>query len=151
METVRTPSKQPTTIIPHSERPSCIQLELARDPPASSLCKGIHVKLLTPARMAVWQGREEVTTSCPQQTNHQALFSNTHLTRADVADTYLMDHSVKSLHSWRPCAPARSRTSARQRHQTPSYQKHVIISGHLMIGELLLIQSLYRIFLLYDT
>lgn len=76
--------KQPLT--PHSHG---VQLELAQDPHIVKCMQGIHVRLLNPCSEG-WQGRGEVTTSCPQQANHQACFSNTHLTRADVAGTYLM-------------------------------------------------------------
>ncbi|KAK3345224.1 hypothetical protein B0H65DRAFT_442634 [Neurospora tetraspora] len=89
-------------------RPSCIQLELARDP-ALSACKASMLNFLTPARMAEWQGREEVTTSCPQQSNHQACFSNTHLTRADVAGTHLMAHGALGQVPGLPGDPVRRR------------------------------------------
>lgn len=97
--------KQPLT--PHSHG---VQLELAQDPHIVKCMQGIHVRLLNPCSEG-WQGRGEVTTSCPQQANHQACFSNTHLTRADVASTYLMAESTQSgpWTSWRLCAPARSR------------------------------------------
>ncbi|EGZ70598.1 hypothetical protein NEUTE2DRAFT_69646 [Neurospora tetrasperma FGSC 2509] len=83
--------KQPLT--PHSHG---VQLELAQDPHIVKCMQGIHVRLLNPCSEG-WQGRGEVTTSCPQQANHQACFSNTHLTRADVAGTYLMAESTQSV------------------------------------------------------
>ncbi|KHE83561.1 hypothetical protein GE21DRAFT_1210756 [Neurospora crassa] len=83
--------KQPLT--PHSHG---VQLELAQDPHIVKCMQGIHVRLLNPCSEG-WQGRGEVTTSCPRQANHQACFSNTHLTRADVAGRYLMAESTQSV------------------------------------------------------
>lgn len=132
---------------PTLRRPSRVQLELARDPPASSACKASMLNFLTPARMAGKEVKSRNVVFSTDQSSSLLFQQPSHEGRCRRHAPHRPLCQVPGLHG-DPVRRLGRERSARQRRLPITCDQ---IHRHWMMDEFSLIQCQHRILLAYDT